>query len=471
MRASSLLTLAVVACSGTDPASATGESNATSEPGTTGTTGTTGEPTTSAEPTTTGDTTTAFVTYHQHVRPILEARCVACHHSEGVGPFALASYADASTWAQISVAAVDERRMPPFMPDDSGCWPIADTRKMEPWEQDLLREWLADGTPEGDPNSPPEVQIALPQDTLGPPTRSFADHIIYTPDTADGDDYRCFRVDPGLAPAWTFFKAIGVDADNQARIHHAIIHAVPPELVAATMQIDAETPAQGWPCYFGPGVVGAYPVGGHSPGAPVRPYADGTSVPLAAGTQFIVELHFHETFNQDPIDVAITSWEFPAPVLRVPHGLSMFTSNFVIPANAPSVTAPLSGRIIPADQEPEIPLDPNAIQEARAGQIWGVDFHMHMRGKTARVDLVRKDGTRECLLRVPEWQGAWQGAYTFTTPLQARAGDTIEATCEWDNSPEHQPIIDGVRLESTDLYWGFDALDEMCNAYVSMTLD
>jgi hypothetical protein len=96
---------------------------------------------------------------------------------------------------------------------------------------------------------------------------------------------------------------------------------------------------------------------------------------------------------------------------------------------------------------------------------------MHMRGKTARIDLVRKDGTRQCLLRVPDWDDAWQGAYTFAEPLPARAGDRIEATCEWDNSPEHQPIVKGVQLEPTDLHWGFGALDEMCNANLSMTLD
>lgn len=467
-RAASLLALGLAACAASPPAG--------------GSTGSTDEPTTASEPTTAGVTTTADtssdattgaapVTYHQHVRPILAARCVGCHHSEGVAPFSLASHAEASMWAQISVAAVDERRMPPFMPDDGDCWPIDDIRKMDAHERDLLRQWLADGTPEGDPDAPPELEIPPPKDTLGPPTRSFAEHIIYTPDTADGDEYRCFRVDPALTSEWTFFQAVGIAADNLARVHHAIVHAVPPELVAAVEQLDADTPEQGWSCYFGPGVEGTVPVGGYSPGALVRPYADGTSVPLAAGTQFIVELHFHDTFNQDPVDVAVTSWEFAAPVLRFPHGLSMFNSNFFIPAGAPSVTAPLAGDIIPADQEPVVPADPNAIHQARAGKVWGVDFHMHMRGKTARIDLVREDGTRQCLLRVPEWRDAWQGSYTFAEPLLARAGDRIEATCEWDNSAEHQPVVDGVRLEPSDLHWGFGALDEMCNASLSMTAD
>ena len=47
----------------------------------------------------------------------------------------------------------------------------------------------------------------------------------------------------------------------------------------------------------------------------------------------------------------------------------------------------------------------------------------------------------------------------------------IVGTCEWDNSAENQPWVDGVQLDPVDLTWGFDALAEMCNGGVSMTID
>lgn len=409
------------------------------------------------------------VTYYQHARPILEARCAGCHKDQGIAPFSVVGYDDAAQWAEVALAAVEDGSMPPFYADDSECWPIADARKMPRWERDVLRAWVDGGTLAGDPDAPPAVEVDLPESTLGAPTRVFAEAVDYTP--PGGDEYRCFLVDPALSETWTFLRAVSVDADNWARVHHAIVYAVAPELVAAVEQIDADAPGLGWECYFGPGLAGPVPVGSYSPGAATRPYPGDTSVPLAAGTRFIVEAHFHETFNEDPVRLRVASWEFAQPVTRFPHGLSMFNSDFFIPAGAPSVTAPLAGEFIAADQEPPIPDDPNAIRQAREGLIWGVDFHMHMRGKTARVDLVREDGTRECLLRVPDWRDAWQGPYVFAAPLQARAGDRIEATCEWDNSAEHQPIVDGARLDPVDLHWGFGALDEMCNGNISLTLD
>lgn len=466
--------LLAVACggggttAGTDTGTGAGaETGASAE---TGTAEATGNPTDSGGSTSGGSGGEA-VTYHQHTRPIFAARCAGCHRDEGIGPFSLASYADASMWAEVSLAAVESRRMPPLRADDTDCWPIADARKMAQWEKDLLRQWLEAGTPEGDPKAPAEVEVALPESSLGEPTRVFPDTVTYSPDPDIADQYRCFLIDPGLVADWTFLQAVSVDTDNWSRLHHAIVYAVSPELVPVAEQVDAGDPGEGWTCYFGPQVDGAVPVGSYSPGAEPRPYSGGTSVPVAAGTRFVVEAHFHQTFNQDPVTLAVVSWEFAQPVTRFPHGLSMFNSKFFIPAGAESVTAPLEGRVIPADQEPAVVTDPNEIHEAKAGLVWGVDFHMHMRGKTARIDLVREDGTRQCLLRVPDWDDAWQGPVVFAEPIAAAAGDRFEATCEWDNSAANQPVIDGVQLEPVDLTWGFGALDEMCNANISMTLD
>ena len=442
--------------SATEGASTIGDPSATVGSGETGSSG--GEP---VEP----------VTYYQHLRPILDARCGACHTSGGVGPFSLEDYARASMWAEVSLHAVEEGTMPPFMPDDSECQPLEDFRKMEAWERELFVEWVEQGAPEGDPDAAAEVELELPANALGPPTSVFDSGLEYLPATEGDDEYRCFLIDPQLQADWTFLQAASIETNNWSRVHHAIVYIVPPEHVAAAEAVDAADPGEGYECYFGPEVDGALAVGGHSPGAVPKPFDDGTTIPIAAGTQFIVETHFHETYNEDPVSIAVTTWEFDEPVLRFPQWLPMFNSDFFIPAHEPSVTAPLAADIIPVDQEPEWDPDPNSIKQGKEGLIWGVDFHMHLRGKTAKIELVREDGTRECLLWVPRWRDEWQGSYQFKEPVMARAGDRIEGTCEWDNSAENQPIVDGVKLEPVDLTWGFDALDEMCNGGVSMTID
>lgn len=428
---------------------------------------------------TSGDTTngssepgvSSTYTYYQHIKPILDARCGPCHNENGIGPFSLHDYSLAKKWAAVSASAVKARTMPPFPPDDANCAEIEDARKMSDDERRMLLDWVKGGTPEGDSQAAPQVTVDAPRDVLGEPTRTFDASEPYDPDTSKGDDYRCFLIDPKITEPWTFLQSLGIRTSNWARIHHAIVYLVPPALVASAAAVDLAEAGPGWSCYFSPKVDGVIPAGGYAPGAVQKPYPGDTTVPIQTGTQFIVELHLHEAYNEDPVEFSVATWEFPAPVDSYPGGLPMFTSNFVIPPGEPSVKAPMRGNFIAADQEPLQTDDPNAVHEAKAGLIWGADFHMHLRGKTARVELVHADGSRECLLSIPRWDDRWQGSYTFKNPIRAVAGDHVEATCEWDNSEAHQPTIDGKKLTPKELRWGVNALDEMCNSSLSLTLE
>ena len=56
-------------------------------------------------------------TYYQDVRPILQARCTACHKPGEIAPFSLLTYDDAHPRAASIAQATHDRVMPPFPPD------------------------------------------------------------------------------------------------------------------------------------------------------------------------------------------------------------------------------------------------------------------------------------------------------------------------------------------------------------------
>lgn len=416
------------------------------------------------------------LTWYQHAAPIVMARCARCHQDGQVGPMHLDGYEAAQPLALAMAKVVEERTMPPFPPDDRQCQPLVDTRNMPDSERETLIAWARGGALEGDPSLPPEVKVDLPPDALGTPDFVYPAAAAYPAKQGAGDEYRCFLVDPGFAPdsgfgGWHFLRAATVGSDNLARLHHAIVYALPADAVNALTALDAADSAPGWDCYFGPGVSGATSVGGYSPGAVPMDQPGGTTIPLGAGTVFVVEAHLHETYNTNPISVDVRTWEFDKPFERFPGALFFFDSKFVIPPDVPSWTAKMGGLFIDPALEPKIPMDPNEDHEARAGYVWGADFHMHLRGKTGRVEVIRADGSRECLLWIPRWTDHWQGGYRFAAPVPVVPGDRIEATCEWDNSAANQPVVNGVKLTSTELRWGFDALDEMCNGSLHLSVD
>src|SRR5947209_11785775 len=54
------------------------------------------------------------VTWAADVEPIISARCVRCHHTNGFAPMPLASYQEAREWASAIRTEVLSARMPPW---------------------------------------------------------------------------------------------------------------------------------------------------------------------------------------------------------------------------------------------------------------------------------------------------------------------------------------------------------------------
>src|SRR5690606_7495612 len=98
----------------------------------------------------------------------------------------------------------------------------------------------------------------------------------------------------------------------------------------------------------------------------------------------------------------------------------------------------------------------------------GVAGHMHQLGRALSLDVVHRDGDRECLLDIPRWDFGFQRTYAYPAarPAVLAPEDALHLACTFDNSAANQPIVDGVRLEPEDRVFGEGSLDEMCLAYV-----
>ena len=59
----------------------------------------------------------ATKTWNRDVLPIVRKSCQGCHIADGIGPFAMTSYAEAVPHALKMAEKVTARLMPPWMPD------------------------------------------------------------------------------------------------------------------------------------------------------------------------------------------------------------------------------------------------------------------------------------------------------------------------------------------------------------------
>ncbi len=412
-------------------------------------------------------------TWWRDVEPVVRRRCMNCHQEGGIAPFSLERYEDFVSLGSFLGQAIESGEMPPWPPDGE-CRDYSHSLALEPAEEQLLLGYLAGELAEGDPANAP-VDDAPPEPELAP------DFVVEMPESytpADVvDDYRCFLIPlPDEITDTSYIVASDVFPGETRIVHHVITYAVAPENVAPYELRDAEDPGPGYTCFGGPGPTdgSARWLSGWVPGQVPFFAPPGVGQELTPGTTLIMQVHYH------PIGVELAD--------RSSFGFELAPSverrGEIVPLAELAWLQGDGAMLIPAG-EPEVvhevtathshPIFLNAL--LRMGlpgdadlELINVGSHMHLFGKSARVEL--RDPSRdtaECLLDIPRWDFNWQSSYEFAERPLFRAGMEINVRCEWDNSAENQPVVDGQPIEPADRDWGDGTLDEMCLGILFVT--
>jgi peroxiredoxin len=370
----------------------------------------------------------AEVTYSGQVARILRDRCVSCHRPGEIAPFALTTYAQAAGWAETIAEVVRDGRMPPWHAS-AEYGQFANDAHLIDEEKRLIAAWVADGAPEGDPRERPEplpfpdgwriptpdLVAALPEEVAVP---------------ADGAmPYRYFTVDPGLdRDVWV--RASQVRPGNPSVVHHLIVYVLPPGA-------------------RGPGSPGADIMAAYAPGMPPRVLPEGTAKLIPAGSRLMFQMHYtpRGTPQTDRSRIGLTFAD-PKTVRRRVTSVLAANPRLRIPPGA---------------------ADYRATAEHRFGQdtlLYALLPHMHLRGKSARIEATYPDGRREVLLDVPRYEFDWQNAYTLAEPKPMPEGTVIRCHARFDNSADNPNNPD----PSATVTWGEQTRDEMLVGYYDVAL-
>ena len=272
-------------------------------------------------------------------------------------------------------------------------------------------------------------------------------------------------VDPGWSGP-RHLRGVGLRPGNRSIVHHAIVFGQLPADRAAVDALDAADDGPGYSCPGGAGFDNAFALAGYVPGAQTHAFPGGATVTLPAQTRLVVQMHYNFLSGDGEDNTELLFYEVGAPSGIRSASVLLINRGFSIPAGEPEYSVTAEAPIL-ADA-PTTRTALGALQ-GQPGLAWGVRGHMHTRGKRIGIDLLRADGSEECLLDIPRWDFNWQGGYRFMEPVELFAGDRLRITCSWDNSPENQPLVEGQRLPARAIGWGEGTLDEMCLGGVQMT--
>ncbi len=393
-------------------------------------------------------------TWHGEIKQLVAQNCQGCHVEGGGTPFNLDSYEAVRNLAPISLNSMESGSMPPWMPNPD-CRHYQDERIMNVGHIAVFKEWIDNDMPEGVETEVDQSANSLKSDVLadfGTPTFIAQSSEPYLPDTSAPDDYRCFQVGDVFEED-TFVKATRIIPDATAIVHHVLLYVITPQDVAELEARDAEEDGPGYTCFGGPGIGQSFgPVAGWAPGGLPEIAPEGAARYIPAGSKLVMQLHYN-VLNGGVIPDQ-TSVEF-------------YTTDVPPEYEVKATPQAYLGIDIPAGDSASVQVTTFPVATPDLTVI-GVAPHMHSIGTHIRVDMVRADGTEECLVDIPRWDFNWQQTYKFLEDeiIVAQPGDEFRLTCVYDNSESNQPVINGEQLDPRRVTWGDGTLDEMCLNYI-----
>ena len=169
------------------------------------------------------------VTYSNQIARLFQNRCVECHRSGEIAPFALTNYDEAVGWAEMIDEVVRQERMPPWHADPH-FGKFANDRRLSSDEKQLIHQWVDDGAAK----AIRLICLSRAEYVTGWQLPREPDQKIFMADKpynvpAEGVvKYQYFIVDPGFQEdKWV--KASQVLPGNRSVVHHIIVFVVPPD--------------------------------------------------------------------------------------------------------------------------------------------------------------------------------------------------------------------------------------------------
>jgi thiol-disulfide isomerase/thioredoxin len=367
------------------------------------------------------------ITYAEHVAPILQARCVSCHHEGDIGPMDLSSYEDAAAWADMIVEVTQNRTMPPWHATPNHA-KFANDRSLSEKELSTLETWVEIGTPQGDLAQAPKP-IAYSNGWLLP---QAPDLVIPMSDSAyqvpkqGVINYQYFRADmKNDKELWVNGMEIVPGARDV--VHHVLVFVRP----KGSRKRDL-----GGARTF---------LAGYVPGTRAELMPTGYAKRIPANSELIFQIHYtpNGTATEDLSKIGFLFTD-PKTVTHEVITTSAVNTGFQIPPHATGhpVTATL----------------PEKLPEC---QLLSFSPHMHVRGQSFKYTIIYPGKQREVVLDIPRYDFNWQTEYRLETPIQVPAGTRIRCDATFDNSDGNLNNPDPKSWVS----WGDQTFEEMMIGY------
>jgi Copper type II ascorbate-dependent monooxygenase, C-terminal domain len=284
----------------------------------------------------------------------------------------------------------------------------------------------------------------------------------YTPAAPNGgtDEYRCFLVDPKLTST-AFLTGSQFLPQNSDIVHHAIFFRIDPDDVEAARRADESVPGPGWTC-FGDAGIGrrAVWIAAWAPGANETLLDPGLGWAMPPGSQLVMQVHYNllatggkpggadqsgirlrltdDAARMKPLRTALVAAPVELPCAPGESG-QLCDRSAAIADVAHRFGADAGARVDQLNtfcnkgQPPVAGTTQHCDQKVPApGTVYALAGHMHLLGRSIKVELNPGTPDARVLLDVPSYNFDDQSMRPLAKPVAVKAGDTLRVTCTHD---------------------------------------
>jgi len=349
--------------------------------------------------------------YSENIAPIIYNHCLKCHHSGGIAPLNLETYANTVANSGMIQHVTSSGEMPPWPPDTLyRRYAFENTLNLN--EITTILDWITNGSPIGDTSLLPTMPTFNNLSQLG--TADLEIQIPTYSSTAGpgNDDYVCFSIPTGLIQDREI-RAIEVIPGNIQTVHHVIVSMDPFPNNSVITTPNCMGPQGGSIYTWAPGSAPLV-----FPETPSNTFG----VNLPANSSLSLAMHYPEgSFGQlDSTKVKIYFYPQNSTIREISSDYlineGLFGTPFILP---PNQITEITGTYGPTAQD---------------YSFMSVFPHMHLLGKSIEMFAVTPLNDTINLVKIDSWDFEWQGAYLFEKFIKIPSGSIIYGFGTYDNT-------------------------------------
>jgi hypothetical protein len=374
------------------------------------------------------------ITFSEHIAPIVFKHCTPCHRPGSAGTFDLLTYDDVKKRASTIAVVTQTRSMPPW-PADASYSHFLDEKVMTDEEIQTIKDWIEQGSVEGDKDKMPPLPQFPSNSLWGKPDMVLTMKEAFHIEGNNKDHFFMMKI-PFELPQDTFIKTVEIVPGNKKLLHHVNGHLVQyddgikKDIYGGKYFVNTEEvdKVKAYETLDIPNDDGSYPtltpnVTNYLPGVETSFYPEGIGGYRVKKKSMLLLDNLH--YGPSPVD-ATDSTTFNIFFDNKP---ARRTLDFIM------------GTLGITSIEPPLVIQPNRIDTFRTKYTVPIDMslltvnpHMHLLGKTFLAYAIKPGGDTIRLIKIPRWDFRWQYFYTFDKMLKIPKGTTIYVEGVYDNT-------------------------------------